>query len=46
MLSDRNMTSHTYDEKLADEIYKRIRNYVLLIKELLNTIDSSLKNKI
>lgn len=46
MLADRNMTSHTYDEKLADEIYKRIRNYVLLIKELLNTIDSSLKNKI
>ncbi|MCZ6902205.1 MAG: HI0074 family nucleotidyltransferase substrate-binding subunit [Rickettsia endosymbiont of Ixodes persulcatus] len=22
MLADRNMTSHTYDEKLADEIYK------------------------
>jgi nucleotidyltransferase substrate binding protein (TIGR01987 family) len=28
MLSDRNMTSHTYNETLADEIYFRIRNYV------------------
>lgn len=42
MLADRNMTSHTYDEKLADEIYKRIKNYVPVIKELLNTIDSIL----
>ncbi|MCC8368593.1 MAG: HI0074 family nucleotidyltransferase substrate-binding subunit [Rickettsia endosymbiont of Oxypoda opaca] len=43
MLVDRNMTSHTYDEKLADEIYKRIRDYVPAIKELLNNIDSNLK---
>lgn len=28
MLFDRNMTSHTYDEKLADEIYERIKKYV------------------
>lgn len=28
MLTDRNLTSHTYNEKLADEIYFRIRNYV------------------
>jgi len=40
MLADRNMTSHTYDEKLADEIYKRIKNYVPAIKELIDTIDS------
>ncbi len=28
MLQDRNLTSHTYDEALADQIYKRIQNYV------------------
>ena len=28
MLADRNMTSHTYNEKLADEIYERIKLYV------------------
>ena len=36
MLTDRNMTSHTYDKKLADEIYSRIRNYVPELKKLLN----------
>lgn len=28
MLNDRNMTSHTYDEQLADEIFFKIRDYV------------------
>ena len=28
MLQDRNLTSHTYDEQLADQIYKRIQGYV------------------
>ncbi|KIJ89324.1 HI0074 family nucleotidyltransferase substrate-binding subunit [Rickettsia asembonensis] len=40
MLTDRNMTSHTYDKKLADEIYSRIRNYVPELKKLLDAIDS------
>lgn len=35
MLLDRNMTSHTYDEKLADEIYARIKEYVPELKKLL-----------
>ena len=39
MLTDRNMTSYTYDKKLADEIYNRIRNYVPELKKLLNIID-------
>ena len=39
MLTDRNMTSHTDDKKLADEIYNRIRNYVPELKKLLNIID-------
>lgn len=36
MLRDRNMTSHTYDEKLADEIYDRIKKYVPELHNLLN----------
>ncbi|MFV9929733.1 MAG: nucleotidyltransferase substrate binding protein [Rickettsia endosymbiont of Haemaphysalis japonica] len=39
MLTDRNMTSYTYDKKLADEIYNQIRNYVPELKKLLNIID-------
>lgn len=38
MLSDRNMTSHTYDEKLADEIYGRIKTYVPELKILLKKV--------
>lgn len=38
MLLDRNMTAHTYDEKLADEIYTRIRNYVPAFKTLLERV--------
>jgi len=34
MLFDRNMTSHTYDEKLAHEIYQRIKNYVPEFKKV------------
>lgn len=38
VLSDRNLTSHTYDEKLADDIYARIKNYVPEIKKLLEKV--------
>ncbi|MCF8462728.1 MAG: HI0074 family nucleotidyltransferase substrate-binding subunit [Rickettsiaceae bacterium] len=34
MLKDRNMTSHTYDEILGDNIFQRIKNYVPLFIEL------------
>lgn len=34
-LNDRNLTSHVYDEKTADEIFSRIQNeYVSILKEL------------
>lgn len=36
MLTDQSNTSHTYDEKLADELYMRIRGYVADLKQLLN----------
>lgn len=39
MLSDRNMTSHTYDEKLADEIYNRIKIYVTELNKLMHNIN-------
>ena len=35
MLKDRNLTSHTYDEELADEVYEHIKlNYPILEKAL------------
>lgn len=43
MLKDRNMTSHTYDEKLADEIYIRIKSYVPELRNLLDKIVNGLK---
>lgn len=44
MLRDRNMTSHTYDEKLADEIFFRIKLYVPELRNLLNKIQENKKN--
>jgi len=38
MLKDRNMTSHTYDEQLANEIFLRIKLYVPELRILLNQI--------
>lgn len=38
MLNDRNMTSHTYDEKIADEIFTRIKLYVPELKKLIEYI--------
>lgn len=33
MFDDRNLTSHTYKQALADEVYKRIKNYVPFLKK-------------
>lgn len=38
MLKDRNLTSHTYDEKLADDIYNRIKLYVPKLRNLLDKV--------
>lgn len=38
MLKDRNMTSHTYNQKLADEIYIRIKTYRPEIQSLVDRI--------
>jgi nucleotidyltransferase substrate binding protein (TIGR01987 family) len=33
MLNDRNLTSHTYDQKLADQIYANIKTYFPVLKK-------------
>lgn len=38
MLRDRNQTSHTYDEALADEIYARIPSYYLAMLQVLEKL--------
>lgn len=43
MLKDRNMTSHTYNAKLADEIFSRIKLYVPELRNLLNKIQENEK---
>ncbi len=35
MLDDRNVTSHTYDEELADDVYKRILDYYPFLEQAL-----------
>lgn len=34
MIEDRNLSVHTYNEKLADDIYGRLPNYLRLFEEL------------
>lgn len=34
MIEDRNLSVHTYNEKLADAIYGRLQNYLRLFEEL------------
>lgn len=38
MIEDRNMTSHTYNEELAEEISGRIKEYYLLMKKIIDTL--------
>ncbi len=45
MLEDRNLTSHTYDENLADEIFKRIKLYTPIIRKDFTKIVTEIKYK-
>uniref|UniRef100_A0A7C4JR52 DUF86 domain-containing protein n=1 Tax=Thermodesulfobacterium geofontis TaxID=1295609 RepID=A0A7C4JR52_9BACT len=38
MTDDRNLTSHTYNEELAENLYKRIKDYWILMKKLFERI--------
>jgi nucleotidyltransferase substrate binding protein (TIGR01987 family) len=42
MLKDRNLTSHTYNEALADIIFANIKNYTPLIRKVVNDLASKL----
>jgi len=44
MLKDRNLTSHTYDQILADEIFARIKTYVPVIKKAFNLSAKIMQN--
>jgi nucleotidyltransferase substrate binding protein (TIGR01987 family) len=38
MIEDRNLSVHTYSEKLADDIYGRLKDYLRLFQELKNSL--------
>ena len=38
MIENRNLTTHTYDETLAETVYQKINNYLLLFKTLYEQI--------
>jgi nucleotidyltransferase substrate binding protein (TIGR01987 family) len=40
MIKNRNLTTHTYDSELAENVYLDIKNYLPLFKELLQKIDN------
>jgi len=37
MLETRNLTSHIYNEKMAETVYSRLRDYLPLLKNLIET---------
>ena len=45
MMEDRNLTAHTYNEQVAQEIYTRLRDYVPLYDELLRGLCEHLHPK-
>ena len=46
MIKDRNITSHEYAQKKADEIFKRIKGeYVLAFENTINTLGKIFKKK-
>lgn len=43
MVDDRNLTTHTYNESLADDIYTKLSTYAALIHKVLRQIESHTK---
>ncbi|WP_164930610.1 HI0074 family nucleotidyltransferase substrate-binding subunit [Aquifex aeolicus] len=39
MVEDRNLTVHTYNEKLAEEIFSRLESYVKIFRSIYETIE-------
>jgi len=46
MTDDRNLKSHTYDEEVAEALYRKIKNHFELMKSLLARINKSLEEQI
>lgn len=42
MIKDRNLTSHTYDEALADEIFNRIKLYVPVFRQAFDKLSKTI----
>jgi hypothetical protein len=38
MVDDRNLSSHTYKEELAEEVYSKLSGYLILFKDLLSKL--------
>ena len=43
MADDRNLTSHTYNEKLAEQIFQKLPEYVAIVKFWINSMEKKLK---
>ncbi|MFP3253935.1 MAG: HI0074 family nucleotidyltransferase substrate-binding subunit [Hydrogenobaculum sp.] len=41
-IDDRNLTSHTYHEEVADKIFQNIKKYLPVIKSLINEIEKNI----
>ncbi len=44
-LEDRNLTSHTYDEENANDVYKRLHNYIEIFDNLQQKLEKILNDK-
>lgn len=42
MIDDRNLTSHTYNEELADQIYCRLPQYLEVLKNLKDSLETKI----
>lgn len=45
MLKDRNLSSHTYNQALADEIYQRIQSYYPLMNDTFKSLSENYRPK-
>ena len=46
MLKDRNLTSHTYDQELADRIFSAIKKYVPEIRESVSVLEKQIEKEL
>lgn len=46
ILEDRNLSVHTYNEELAEQIYKRLKNHAKAMRNLLNKMKENVEGSI